>query len=286
MLAAYVQSRAKGDWNKYLDVMAFAYNTAVHATTKHTPFYLMYGRKPKTPLDLFTAKPSPNFNLTIDDYAHTTKQMLKLAYDKVHTNTTSRMNTAKMRHDRTIRADSFKQGDLVMRIVDQIKPGTVKAFSEKWKGPYRVVEKINESLYAIKLVGNKTHKRIVNKIKLKRAMWNRPYTTNEIFDEDNVDTQATEDGDVSFLNQTQDTDQAVETNVSQTLEAKETKQTTETKTNNQANETTVNQSKPTLDLQPAKRKRGRPKGSRKKPVKPPSSQTDETIATRTRSKNL
>ncbi len=74
MLATYVQNNAKGDWNKYLDVIAFAYNTAVHATTKYTPFYLMYGRKPKTPLDLFTAKPSPNFNLTTDDYANTTNK--------------------------------------------------------------------------------------------------------------------------------------------------------------------------------------------------------------------
>ena len=108
-------------------------------------------------------------------------------------NTTSRMDKAKIRHDRHIRADTFKVNDRVMKLIDQHKPGTIKAFHEKWKGPYRIIEKINESNYVIKLPGDKARKQVVNKVKLKRASWNRPYSAIEtdIFDErkDNNDSQ-------------------------------------------------------------------------------------------------
>ncbi len=113
-------------------------------------------------------------------------------------------------------------------------------------------------------------------MKLKRAMWNRPYTTNEIFDDDIVDTQATDAEDVSQTNKTNDINQA--------NEASDTYQIIGPKVYSQTNGAS-NQPK-MLDLQPAKRKPGRPKGSRKKNVKPQLSPVSETIATRTRSKNL
>jgi hypothetical protein len=47
-MASFVKNHKKRDWNKWLDAMAFAYNTAVYSTTQHTPFYLIYGSRPKT----------------------------------------------------------------------------------------------------------------------------------------------------------------------------------------------------------------------------------------------
>ena len=46
-------NEAQTDWEKYLNYIAFAYNTAEHATTQFTPYELMYGRLPKIPIDLF-----------------------------------------------------------------------------------------------------------------------------------------------------------------------------------------------------------------------------------------
>ena len=40
------------DWDEYLDQLAIAYNTAVHATTRLTPFEMVYGRKQRLPVDL------------------------------------------------------------------------------------------------------------------------------------------------------------------------------------------------------------------------------------------
>ena len=40
------------EWDEHLDQLCFAYNTATHSTTGATPFEVVYGRKPKLPLDL------------------------------------------------------------------------------------------------------------------------------------------------------------------------------------------------------------------------------------------
>ena len=46
-------------WDIHLEKFAFAYNTSVHAVTKQTPFELMFGRKPRLPIDIIIPNPEP-----------------------------------------------------------------------------------------------------------------------------------------------------------------------------------------------------------------------------------
>ena len=50
-------------WEECLPHAEFSYNRVVHNTTQHTPFEVVYGFNPLTPLDLF---PLPN----ISDFKH------------------------------------------------------------------------------------------------------------------------------------------------------------------------------------------------------------------------
>ena len=52
MLAQFVDQQKQNDWDTKQDKLTFAYKTAVHATTKLSPFELMFGRVPKLPIDL------------------------------------------------------------------------------------------------------------------------------------------------------------------------------------------------------------------------------------------
>ena len=64
MCSQYV-NRHQTDWDEHIPYLLFAYNTSVHPTTKHTPFYLTYGRDPILPIDiaLRTSSQRPAYNV-------------------------------------------------------------------------------------------------------------------------------------------------------------------------------------------------------------------------------
>ena len=47
MLRAYVSKR-QSNWEDYLPILEFAYNSAKHAATRFSPFMLMYGFQPRS----------------------------------------------------------------------------------------------------------------------------------------------------------------------------------------------------------------------------------------------
>ena len=51
MLRAYV-SKHQSNWEDYLPILEFAYNSAKHVTTGFSPFMLMYGFQPRSPISM------------------------------------------------------------------------------------------------------------------------------------------------------------------------------------------------------------------------------------------
>ena len=56
-------------WDKQLEKVQLAYNSAVHSTTHVSPFCANRGFQPRIPADLMTTTIKLNLNLTADDYA-------------------------------------------------------------------------------------------------------------------------------------------------------------------------------------------------------------------------
>jgi hypothetical protein len=101
---------------------------------------MMYGRKPKLPLDVFL--PNVNIDLQLDpeNYAESLKKNLRNAYRLAEINRNSRMNKEKINHDRKSRAANYKINDLVLLLDNSTKKGINNKFRKKWKGPYIVLE--------------------------------------------------------------------------------------------------------------------------------------------------
>ena len=174
MISAYVSENQR-DWDQKLDQLTFAYNTATHEGTKHSPFYLMFGRKPKVPLDLMRPEITINEIQNYEEYVRQLETNFKKAYASVNKLQAHKMNLAKIRHDRTVFAAKFEPGDHVWHAVKDNKQGKTKKLRQKWKGPYIVMNESEEGPYRIRLMGSKNGlTRTVNRDLLKRCYLRDP----------------------------------------------------------------------------------------------------------------
>ncbi|KAI9558361.1 pol polyprotein [Daphnia sinensis] len=116
MLSMYVSTDQR-DWDETLQYVCFAYNTARQESTGYSPFFLLYGREPKLPIDLELGADADPL-LTEDgatlDYADrllvelsTAREIEKIRMEEVK-------NKQKERHDSHHRDLSFQAGDLVL----------------------------------------------------------------------------------------------------------------------------------------------------------------------------
>jgi transposase InsO family protein len=55
MLAMYVNN-THDNWEEYLTLVTYAYNSTPHTTTGYSPFHLLFGRKPFHPIDTVVGK--------------------------------------------------------------------------------------------------------------------------------------------------------------------------------------------------------------------------------------
>ena len=58
----------KTDWKKYINSLVYAYNCTPQSSTKHSPFEVMFGRKPKLPIDSIFEQVTENSNRTTKEY--------------------------------------------------------------------------------------------------------------------------------------------------------------------------------------------------------------------------
>lgn len=79
------------------------------------------------------------------------------------------MDRNKVRHDRCVRAANIELHDLVW-VLDTAKTvGVTSKLARKWKGPYRILAKINQSTFEIQFIKKKGKKLVINQSRLKKC---------------------------------------------------------------------------------------------------------------------
>ena len=95
MLTSNIDENKK-NWDELLPTLAFAYNMAVNATTKMTPFELVYGRTPKVHLDLIYPQLKLELFLSKEGYANQVQSALHSAFKLVIKNRNLSMDKNKL----------------------------------------------------------------------------------------------------------------------------------------------------------------------------------------------
>jgi RNase H-like domain found in reverse transcriptase/Reverse transcriptase (RNA-dependent DNA polymerase)/Integrase zinc binding domain/Integrase core domain/Zinc knuckle/Aspartyl protease len=149
------------DWDSWIPYVLFAFRSAPHATLGHSPFFLLFGREPRFPLDHVLGARGPNStSMKPDDEAYLADvaQRYRFAQDTVARRIQSVARARDVLNSQIVNRMSFDIGDKVLRWRPQLKDpkGKSKKLSKQWEGPFVIVDKQERhNTYAIVPVNSK-----------------------------------------------------------------------------------------------------------------------------------
>ena len=131
----------KSDRKSYLGCMTHAYNCTKHASTTYSPYYLMFGRHPRLPIDVEFGLPKSNSgdNSSKSRYVHKLRRRLNYAFQKATKVANQQANKYKSSYDKSIKGPQLQEKDLV--IVKIVAHKGRHKLQDKWEPEeYVVVE--------------------------------------------------------------------------------------------------------------------------------------------------
>lgn len=151
----------KSRWKDSLNKVVHAYNCTKHETTGFSPFYLLFGRSPRLPIDLaFQLGPeNKECPKTYPEFVQRWHNEMKEAYAKASKATDGAAQSSKKYYDKKAFATYLEPGDRVLlrNVVPVEGPGKLKSYWQE--EPYVVVERKNDSpVYEIRKENTKDKK--------------------------------------------------------------------------------------------------------------------------------
>ena len=137
----------QNDWDDYLDMIELGFNSAPQASTGRSPFELLYGMKPRLPVDVALASFNPK-NPAAINRAEQMQTALRFAREHLMSAQERQVLNAD-RHRRTVH---FAVGDRVLLTTEGLQ---LRNFSNKlcsrYIGPFTVTAVVNVNAYTLEL---------------------------------------------------------------------------------------------------------------------------------------
>lgn len=174
----------KKDWDQYLPATLFAYRSMKQATTKQSPFCLMYGYEPRTPFDMehqIYEKKSPKFEAVLfhrtAHQVHNLNRIREQAAKAIKTTQAAQKKAIenKLLDQRKELKPAFNLGDVVLIYKDYLSTSWSGKLQDKWEGPYVIHQILGKGTYHVKNTN-------VQDTKIRRVHGNRlkPYSFPDV----------------------------------------------------------------------------------------------------------
>ena len=146
----------KSQWHKMVNKMTFAYNATRHDTTQYSPYFLMFGRRAKIPLDNIVGKKTET---TRNQFVKSFKQEMEEAYRIAQQHIAKRKGQDKQRRNSGPVLGALEVGDRVL--IKNLVTGGPGKLRSHWEQSVYTVEKVNGVVYTIRNESDTKRKRRV-----------------------------------------------------------------------------------------------------------------------------
>ena len=143
------------NWDEYIPAIQFAYrSTPADNSVGFSPFFLLYGREARLPLDVTLMAKSEYPEKTVREHIHHLVSQLEVfrAISKQHLE----LNQASMkdRYDEHTSDVQFQVGDTIWLYIPATQPGLSKKLMKFWSGPYLLVEQTGPVNFRVRNLTN------------------------------------------------------------------------------------------------------------------------------------
>lgn len=158
-----LEPETKSKWPDYLQELTYAYNVTPHSSTDLSPYFILFGRLPRLPLDMVLGITIP----TTGNWSAKHQGIMKTTQGLVQQNLSSAADKRKANYDKRAKEDILLVGSKVH--LRNRPPGRNK-IQDSWKSDVYVIKDRLGDVYTVKPIkGSKTAKR-VNRRELKLAV--------------------------------------------------------------------------------------------------------------------
>ena len=132
MLRTLPESK-KHKWKDSLNKVVHAYNATRNDAIGFSPFYLLFGRSPRLPVDLMFGSSREETGMNHSEYTVKWIVAMKEVYELARQNISKSAGDAKKQYDRKVRFSNLQQGDrvLVRNLSERGGPGKLRSHWEQ-----------------------------------------------------------------------------------------------------------------------------------------------------------
>ena len=106
-----VVSENQKDWDSHIPKALFAYRTAFHESSGHSPFHVIFGRSPLLPIDIVIGRPqceeSEGGEVSVPQYVQALGRSLRKIYNDVKRKLDAALERSKNHYDKGVSGEKF-----------------------------------------------------------------------------------------------------------------------------------------------------------------------------------